>query len=118
MSEMHDLDWAPEYVVQLVDVQATEVTAWQGAFIVVAPLALVFAFAGLLWTAVKGREPKALPLLGGRRFDRAFLARKPKVNKANTKTCQGVVDEMIDRGRKCKWANRFWRKRYRKSQND
>jgi sulfite reductase (NADPH) flavoprotein alpha-component len=117
-SDMHDLDWTPGYAMSLGDGGSVSLTPWLGALYMTGPVALVIAVVGLFWTVLKGRDPKAISLLGGKRFDRVFLARKPKGKKVNKKTDQVVLDEMVERGHKRAWARRFWRSRNRRGEHD
>jgi hypothetical protein len=110
---MHDLDWVPGYFVNTSLIETWQTSGWQKVLMFVAPVSVIFIVTGVLWSIFAGSRSDALPILGGNRFEKVFLARKKRPIKKEKKTDQVVKDNVFRQGKKRKWSaklNRLRRK--------
>jgi hypothetical protein len=116
LSDMHDLDWVPGYFINTSPIESWQTLEWQKVLMLIAPLSAIFIVTGVIWSVFAGSRSDALPILGGNRFEKVFLARKKRPIKKENKTDQVVKDRVFKRGLNRRWALKFIRQR-RKQEN-
>jgi polyferredoxin len=115
LSDMHDLDWVPGYFMNAEYSNILHSSQWSRVLLVITPVAVLFVAVGLLWSVFMRWQADALPILGGKRFERLFLVRKkrPGKNKANRFT----MDRWFSLIKKRKWANRVISSKHKHEEN-
>jgi sulfite reductase (NADPH) flavoprotein alpha-component len=104
-SDMHDLDWVPGYFMNAEHSELLQTSQWSWALLLLVPLAATFMIAGFIWSIFVSWRPQALPILGGKRFERLFLMRKQRPKKTESKTDQVLLDRLLRFGKKRKWIH-------------
>jgi ferredoxin-type protein NapH len=116
LDDMHDLDWVPGYFMRLGSGEFPQLSQWGGVLLFMLPVVFLFSVIGLVWSIVQWRRDDALPILGGKRFEQRFLARKKRPKKkGEKKTDQMVKKRMFGLGKRREWIRRF--KRSQQNQN-
>jgi ferredoxin len=98
LSDMHDLDWVPGHFANYAMIESWRSSEWHKVLFIVAPLSVFFIASGIIWSIFAGSKSDALPILGGKRFERVFLARKKRPKKASQKTDQVVKERIFQFG--------------------
>ncbi|MGD8911249.1 MAG: 4Fe-4S binding protein [Candidatus Thiodiazotropha sp.] len=106
-SDMHDLDWVPGYFMNAEHSELLQTSQWSWVLLLLVPLAAMFVVVGFTWSIFMRWHPEALPILGGKRFERLFLVRKRRPRKTEPKTDQLLPDRLIRSGKIRKWTRRL-----------
>lgn len=117
VSDMHDLDWVPGYFMNYSLVELWQESQWHKALFFLAPLTILFISAGVIWSIFAGSKSDALPILGGKRFEKVFLARKKRPKKTNSKTDQVSKYRIFKRSENRRWGEQL-KRLYRKKENN
>jgi sulfite reductase (NADPH) flavoprotein alpha-component len=103
LSDMHDLDWVPGYFMNAGHSELLQTSQWSRFLLLLAPIVVLFAAVGITWSIFMRWQSDALPILGGKRFERLFLVRKQRPKKTDAKTDQVVMARLLRFGKKRKW---------------
>jgi sulfite reductase (NADPH) flavoprotein alpha-component len=116
LDDMHDLDWVPGHFMRIEAGEFPQLSQWGGVLLFMLPVVFLFSAVGLVLSIVQWRRDDALPILGGKRFERIFLARKKRPKKKDEKTTDQVAKrKLFGMGRRREWIRRF--KRSQQQQN-
>jgi ferredoxin len=116
LSDMHDLDWVPGYFMNYPLIEAWQDSLWHKVLLFIVPISVLFMTVGLFWSVFVGSRSDSLPILGGKRFEKLFLARKKRPKKTANKTDQVVKNRFFRLGKQRRWSittNRLRRKQER-----
>ncbi|MCG7994898.1 MAG: 4Fe-4S binding protein [Candidatus Thiodiazotropha taylori] len=114
LSDMHDLDWVPGYFINTSPIETWQTSDWQKVLMFITPVSVIFIVTGIIWSIFAGSRSDALPILGGKRFEKVFLSRKKRPVKNSKKTDQVVKDRVFRQGVRRHWAEKFNRLRRKK----
>jgi hypothetical protein len=107
LSDMHDLDWVPGVFAHQSILELWDASNWTRTLFIVLPAAGLFLLMSLVWTLFMRSDRDALPVLGGRRFETLFLARKKRPKKSIPKTDEVAFDRLrILRSRR-RWMSKL-----------
>jgi ferredoxin len=115
LSDMHDVDWVPGYFMNISVSDIWQTSQWSRVLVMITPPVLLFVVVGLFWSILMRGQTDALPIFGGKRFERIFLVRKPRPKKA--KPNRYSTHRWMRQGRKREWVRRVMRFRHRHNQN-
>jgi sulfite reductase (NADPH) flavoprotein alpha-component len=118
LSDMHDLDWVPGYLVNVPLGEIWHTSTWNRVLLVLVPVVVLFMVAGMFWSLFMRFQKDALPILGGKRFERRFLVRKKRPQKKGEKTDQVVKDRWFRLGKKRRWVAQLKRTRKKQHRGD
>jgi ferredoxin-type protein NapH len=107
MSDMHDLDWVPGLVINQTIGDLVLSSNWSRLLIVIVPVVLFFLVIGMVWTLFVRTQSDALPVIGGKRFERLFLARKKRPKKTGKKTEEIVRERVFTRIKKRRLVSKY-----------
>jgi ferredoxin len=85
LSDMHDLDWVPGHFMTIQSIDWWQSSQWGRVLLFLAPIAVIFSVIGLVWSIIMRWHAETLPIVGGKRFERLFLARKKRPRKNGKK---------------------------------
>jgi sulfite reductase (NADPH) flavoprotein alpha-component len=115
LSDMHDLDWVPGYILNISVSDIWQTSQWSRVLLMIIPPVVLFVVVGLFWSILMRGQTDALPIFGGKRFERLFLVRKPRPKKA--KPIQYTTNRWLHLIRKREWLRRAMSFRHKQNQN-
>jgi sulfite reductase (NADPH) flavoprotein alpha-component len=113
LSDMHDLDWVPGYFMSVGHSELLQTSQWSRVLLLLLPVVVLFMVVGAIWSLFMRRQTDALPILGGKRFERHFLVRKQRPKKPGKKTDRVFMKRLSRLGKKRKWTHQLKKNRHK-----